>query len=127
MACCGAREIGRTRTRREWSRGSPRIWNGCGNLQALFTLAALGQRVNVDLWRYETEDGRSLRKALDFLADYADPEKAWPYQDLKFDRRLLIPLLQQGAEEYGATYRRAVVPSLCAAGFVGMVSASTGW
>ena len=78
------------------------------NLQALFTLATLGQTVNVDLWRYETEDGRSLRKALDFLADYADPEKAWPYRDLKFDRTLLIPLLQQGAAVYGTAYQQAL-------------------
>ena len=78
------------------------------NLQALFTLATLGQTVNVDLWRYETADGRSLRKALDFLADYADPEKAWPYKDLKFDRTLLIPLLQQGEAVYGTAYQRAL-------------------
>ena len=51
---------------------------------------------------------RSLRKALDFLAEYAAPEKAWPYKDLKFDRTSLIPLLQQGAAAYGATYQRAL-------------------
>lgn len=78
------------------------------NLQALFTLATLGQTVNVDLWRYETVDGRGLRKALDFLASYADPEKAWPYKDLKFDRTSSIPLLEQGAVAYGATYQRAL-------------------
>jgi hypothetical protein len=78
------------------------------NLQALFTLAALGQRVNVDLWRYEAADGRSLRKALDFLADYADREKAWPYKDLKFDRTLMIPLLQQGAAVYGTASQQAL-------------------
>ena len=78
------------------------------NVQALFTLAALGQTVNVDLWRYETADGRSLRKALDFLAEYAAPEKAWPYKDLKFDRALLTPLLQQGAAVYGTAYQQAL-------------------
>jgi hypothetical protein len=78
------------------------------NLQALFTLATLGQTVNVDLWRYETEDGRGLRKALDFLADYADPDKAWPHKDLKFDRTSLIPLLQQGAMVYGEPYQQAL-------------------
>jgi hypothetical protein len=78
------------------------------NLQALFTLATLGRAVNVDLWRYETADGRGLRKALDFLANYADAEKAWPYKDLKFDPTPLIPLLQQGAVAYDATYQRAL-------------------
>jgi hypothetical protein len=78
------------------------------NLQALFTLATLGQAVNVDLWRFETADGRGLRKALDFLAAYADPDQAWPYKDLKFERTSLIPLLQQGAVVYGEQYQRTL-------------------
>ncbi len=78
------------------------------NLQALFTLAALGEHVNVDLWHYKTNDGRSLEKALEFLAVYADPEKVWPHKDLKFDRTQLIPLLQQGAAVYGERYQRAL-------------------
>jgi hypothetical protein len=78
------------------------------NLQALFTLAALGERVGVDLWHFEARDGRSLRRALDFLAAYADPEKSWPYKDLKFDRSALIPLLQQAVAVYGPTYCEAL-------------------
>ena len=78
------------------------------NLQALFTLAALGEHVNMDLWHYKTNDGRSLEKALEFLAVYADPEKVWPHKDLKFDRTQLIPLLQQGAAVYGERYQRAL-------------------
>lgn len=78
------------------------------NLQALFTLAALGERVDTDLWHFETPDGRSLRKALDFLAVYADPQKPWPYKDLKFDRAALIPVLQQAAVVYGPSYRQAL-------------------
>jgi hypothetical protein len=78
------------------------------NLQALFTLAVLGEQVYADLWHYETKDGRGLRTALDYLADYADPEQAWPHKDLKFDRTQLIPLLQQGAPMYGERCRRAL-------------------
>ncbi|QLH82023.1 alginate lyase family protein [Halosimplex pelagicum] len=39
------------------------------NLRALAILALLGERVGVDLWHYETEDGRGIRVALDWLAD----------------------------------------------------------
>lgn len=78
------------------------------NLQAFFTLARLGERVNVDLWHYKTTDGRSLQKALDFLADYVDPDKTWPYKDLAFDRTRLTPLLQQGGVMYGDQYTQAL-------------------
>ncbi len=78
------------------------------NLQALFALAALGEKVGVDLWRFETAEGRGLRKALEFLAVYADSQQKWPYKDLHFDRSALIPLLEQGAAVYGEAYRRAL-------------------
>jgi hypothetical protein len=52
------------------------------NLNGLLTLARLGEHVNVDLWTFETDDGRSLRKAIDFLLPYALGDKAWDYQQL---------------------------------------------
>src|SRR5262249_2196568 len=48
------------------------------NLEALVHLAALGERLGVDLWGYRTDEGRSLRKALDWLLPYALGEKEWP-------------------------------------------------
>ena len=78
------------------------------NLQAMFALAMLGEKVGVELWRYETDDGRGLKRAIDFLAVYADPEKPWPYKDLKPDRARLIPLLQQAAAVYGSDYDAAL-------------------
>jgi hypothetical protein len=52
------------------------------NLRALFALATLGDHVGVDLWHFETKDGRSIRRALDWLIPYATGEKQWPYQQI---------------------------------------------
>jgi hypothetical protein len=47
------------------------------NLKALSELFLLGERAGVDLWHYETKDGRSFRKALDNLLPYIGGEKEW--------------------------------------------------
>jgi hypothetical protein len=52
------------------------------NLRGTFILARLGEHVGVDLWNYETKDGRSLRKALEFLIPYIDPQTKWPWQQI---------------------------------------------
>lgn len=53
------------------------------NLRALTELAILGEHVNVDLWHCETKDGRSVRRALDFLIPYALGEKRWEYKQIE--------------------------------------------
>jgi hypothetical protein len=66
------------------------------NLTAMLKLAALGERAGVDLWGYQSSDGRSIRRALEFLAPYVDPGKPWPRKQIASpDRAALLPLLQQ--------------------------------
>jgi hypothetical protein len=52
------------------------------NLRGLMNLALLGERAGVDLWHFETRDGRSLRKALDYLAPFALENVKWPHQQI---------------------------------------------
>jgi hypothetical protein len=52
------------------------------NLRGFMQLANLGKKAGVDLWNFETADGRSIRKALDFLLPVAAGEKNWEYQQL---------------------------------------------
>jgi hypothetical protein len=54
-----------------------------GNLDGLMQLATLGQRVGVDLWNFQTRDGRGIRKALDFLTPIALGQKKWEYQEIE--------------------------------------------
>ena len=71
------------------------------NLRALTELARLGDQVGVDLWHFQTADGRSIRKALDYLLPYAMGEKQWPYKQIEEMRpdELAGPLLE-AAEVY---------------------------
>jgi len=70
-----------------------------GNLSGLMSLATLGERVGVDLWHYETADGRSIGKALDYLAPFALGQTKWPHQQLGgVSKEALFPLLRQAAE-----------------------------
>jgi hypothetical protein len=72
-----------------------------GNLAGLMQLAKLGECVGVDLWHYETPDGRSIRKALDYLAPFALGEKKWPHQQLGgWSAEGFPPLLRQAALHY---------------------------
>ena len=52
------------------------------NLNGMLTLAWLGQRAGVDVLGFSTADGRSIRKAVDFMLVYADPSNRWPHQQL---------------------------------------------
>jgi alginate lyase len=72
-----------------------------GNLDGLMQLAMLGERVGVDLWKFQTKDGRSIRKALDFLTPVAVGEKKWQYQEIGGVKpESLFPLMRRAAVVY---------------------------
>src|SRR5437667_501475 len=72
-----------------------------GNLDGLMELATLGERVGVDLWNFQTKDGRSIRKALDFLTPIALGESKWQYQELGgLKPESLFPLMRRAAAVY---------------------------
>lgn len=71
-----------------------------GNLDGLMQLAALGEKVGVDLWNYKTLDGRSIRRALEFLYPFSVGEK-WTYQQLgDWPPEMLFPLMRRAAAKY---------------------------
>jgi hypothetical protein len=80
------------------------------NLEALTTLAALGDRAGVDLWGYRTEDGRSVRTALDWLVPYATGAKPWPYQQITTPGAggLLLPLRRAAVAYHEPAYERVI-------------------
>jgi len=64
-------------------------------------LARLGESAGVDLWNYKSADGRSIRRALDYLVPFAFGEAKWPYQQLgEWPPQMLFPLLRRAATRY---------------------------
>lgn len=47
------------------------------NLRGLMSLAQLADKFGIDLWHFQTSDGRSILKALDGLIAFAIGEKEW--------------------------------------------------
>jgi hypothetical protein len=68
------------------------------NLSAFLHLAALGDRLGVDLWNHRTSDGRSLRQALDFLVPFATGARRFEEAQItEFRAGALYPLLRRAA------------------------------
>ena len=65
------------------------------------TIARLGETAGVDLWNYQTKDGRGIRKAIEWIAPFASGGKEWKHKQIsprKFDRT--IPLMEIAAVRY---------------------------
>jgi hypothetical protein len=88
-----------------------------GNLDGLMQLATLGQYAGVDLWNFQTRDGRSIRKALDFLVPIAVGEKKWAYQEIGGGVKPegLFPLMRRAAAVYRDKSYQAVMAKVPAA------------
>ncbi len=69
------------------------------NLDAYTELAEMARHVGVDLWGFEGPSGGSIRKALIFLAPYADTSRKWSKPDVT-----PVPL-----EDIAAPFRRAAL------------------
>ena len=72
-------------------------------LEALVGTAQFGRCVDLDLWRYQTADGRGLRGAFTFLAPYLGREASFPYPELKPEDAApeALPLFAAAALAYG--------------------------
>jgi hypothetical protein len=86
------------------------------NLTGLMELATLGEWVEVDLWTYETQDGRSIRRALEFLRPYVEkapegwPPHFWPYKQIvPFKPEILAPAFRMASIGYQDEEYEAIV------------------
>lgn len=79
------------------------------NLEAWELLATAAAVNGVDFWNYQTSDGRSIRKAIDYLIPYAVEGKEWPYQQINpYKTQDFYRVLLVAADKYNdESYRKA--------------------
>lgn len=71
------------------------------NLMALVQSASMAKKVGVDVWSHQTADGRSIKKACDYILPYAFNPETWPEKQIsKLDREELYVLLRILLQEY---------------------------
>jgi hypothetical protein len=49
------------------------------NVAAMISMAELAERVGVDIWRFQTGDGRSVKAAIGYLTPYLEDGRKWPH------------------------------------------------
>jgi Alginate lyase len=77
-------------------------WNySLFNLEALFDAASIADKLGMNLWNYETQDKRGIRKTLDWLLPFAIGAKKWSYQQIStWQPEKLAPFLRRAALQY---------------------------
>ena len=52
-------------------------------VRAFFGIAAMAEHLNVDLWNYTSENGKSLKTAVDFLYPYITKRTEWKWKQIQ--------------------------------------------
>ncbi|MHC4694450.1 MAG: alginate lyase family protein [Planctomycetota bacterium] len=81
-----------------------------GNLDGFFRLATMADKLDIDLWHYESPDGRSIKKALDFLAQHVETGQKWPYKQItRQSPASLFSLLRRASIAYSDDKYEAII------------------
>ena len=66
--------------------------------------------MGVNLWGYETSDGRSIPKTIEFTLPYIKGEKTWEWQDIKYNtpqeafEKEIYPLISKACRMFGTEF-----------------------
>ncbi len=87
----------------------------CWNLKGMADMLFLARRLDVDLWTYQTADGRSLRQAARWLQPYVEQPANWTFGDGKFRKTSPTELFWMlsaatGDQEIHGFFRKHMTP-----------------
>jgi hypothetical protein len=83
------------------------------NMKGFLGLARLGEHVGVDLWKYETTNGKSLKKAFEWILPYASGEKQWTHEQIEpIDWNEFLPLLIVAEPHYPSVQVNQLITQL---------------
>ncbi len=83
------------------------------NLNLLFCLAEVAAKLGIDLWHFASDDGRSMRQALDWLVPFWTQAQPWPYQQIApFPTERAYDLLRKAAWAYGDSAYESALTAL---------------
>jgi hypothetical protein len=74
------------------------------NVTAMMCMAELAERAGVDLWKFQTADGRSIQTALDYLISHLDGKRPWPHlrdKNYPAEPTKLADALMRGSRGFG--------------------------
>jgi len=83
------------------------------DLDAFFLIAAMAEKINMDIWHYTTPSGKSLKKGFEFLYPYITKQKPWTGQQIKdFDFEEGYGILAAASQEYNCQKCRPAIDDL---------------
>ena len=72
------------------------------NLEGMVSLAQLGEKVDVNLWTFHSDNGGSIRKAIEFLEPFSRDIKMWPYKQITpIQLERFYSVVRRAARGYG--------------------------
>jgi hypothetical protein len=94
-------------------------WNYVNmNLLGFCDMARLAEHLQIDLWQYETPEGKTLKKCIDWLLPYIKKEKVWEYQQIeKMKYKQTIQILQMASKKYNNLIYAALAKELDSASY----------
>lgn len=77
-------------------------WNYTNmNLEGYFLAARLAENVLIDLWQYQTKEGKSIKAALDWLQPYIVSNKQWEFEQIhKINYEETVRILKTASKKY---------------------------